>query len=77
VRAYLLAIGLATFFVGLPLLFAGYVRIGCTVSQSGGSTVYSNCGGANDLELIGAVLVVVAGVFLAASFVPNDQSRYK
>jgi hypothetical protein len=76
-RAYLVALGLTALFIGLPLFFAGYVRIGCTVSTSGGSTTFSNCGGADSLELIGAVLVVVALVFFAASFVPNDQSRYK
>jgi hypothetical protein len=77
VRAYLLALGLTTFFVGLPLLFAGYVRIGCAVSQSDGSTVYSNCGGANGLELVGGALIIVALFFFVASFVPNNQSRYK
>jgi hypothetical protein len=76
-RAYLVALGLATFFVGLPLLFAGYVHIGCSMTQSGGSTMYSNCGGANGLELAGGILVVVGLIFFAASFVPNNQSRYK
>ena len=76
-RAYLVAFGLTTLIVGLPLLFAGYVHVGCSVSTSGGSAVYTNCGGADALELGGAVLVIIAFIFFAASFVPNDQSRYK
>jgi hypothetical protein len=77
VRAYLVALGLATLFVGLPLLLAGYVRIGCTVSTAGGGTAYSNCGGADALEFIGAALAVVALIFFAASFVPTERTSYK
>jgi predicted MFS family arabinose efflux permease len=77
VRAYFVALGLATLFVGLPLLIAGYVRVGCTVNSSGGTPVYTNCGGADALEFVGAILVVIAVLFVAASFVPNDRSRYK
>jgi hypothetical protein len=76
-RAYLVAFGLTALFIGLPLLFAGYVRVGCTVTMMGGNAVYSNCGGANALELAGGVLVVAALIFFAASFVPSEQSRYK
>jgi hypothetical protein len=75
-RAYLLAFALTAFFLGLPLFFAGYVHIGCTVSTEGGQTTFSNCSGANSLEFGGAVLLVAAVVLLVASFVPNDQSRY-
>ena len=76
-RAYLLALALTSFFLGLPLFFAGYVHIGCTVSTSGGQAVFTNCSGANSLEFGGAVLMVAAILLLAASFVPNEQSRYK
>jgi len=75
--AYLLAFALTAVILGLPLFFAGYVHIGCTVSTSGGQTEFSNCSGANSLEFGGAVLVVAALVLFAASFVPNDKSRYK
>jgi hypothetical protein len=73
-RAYFVAIGLAVLFVGLPLLLAGYVRIGCTVTMSGAGTSYSNCGGADALEFIGAALTVIALIFFAASFVPTDRT---
>jgi hypothetical protein len=76
-RAYLVAFGLTTLIIGLPLFFAGYVHVGCSVSSSGGTTMYSNCGGANELELGGGILIVAAVIFFAASFIPNDQSRYK
>jgi hypothetical protein len=76
-RAYFIALGLTTLFLGIPLLFAGEVRIGCTVSTQGGSTTYSNCGGADELVLGGEILVVAGIIFFAASFIPNDQSRYK
>ncbi|MCI4321655.1 MAG: hypothetical protein L3K18_02345 [Thermoplasmata archaeon] len=76
-RAYLLAMGLTALFLGLPLFFAGYVHIGCTVSTSEGTTQFSNCSGANSLEFGGGLLVVAALVLFGASFVPNEQSRYK
>jgi hypothetical protein len=76
-RAYLVALGLATLIVGLPLLFAGYVGVGCTAVGSGGNPSSSNCGGANALELIGGILVVVALIFFAASFVPTNKTSYK
>jgi hypothetical protein len=73
-RAYLVALGLATFFVGLPVLFAGYVGIGCSTTEAGGATTYSNCGGASGLELAGAVLIVLALIFFVAAFVPVGRS---
>jgi hypothetical protein len=76
-RAYLIALGLTTLIIGLPLTLAGYEHVGCTVTDSGGDTNYSNCGGAADLEWGGIVLIVAAVIFFAASFVPNEQSRYK
>ena len=45
--------------------------------MTGGNAFYSDCGGADALELGGAILVVLAVIFFAASFVPSDQSRYK
>jgi hypothetical protein len=69
-RGYFVALGLTTLFLGLPILFAGYVGIGCSMTTSAGSTVLSNCGGAAALELAGAVLILAALVFFAASFVP-------
>jgi hypothetical protein len=76
-RAYLVALGLTTLILGLPLLLAGEVRIGCTVTDQGSNTIYSNCGGADELELAGAVLIVAAACLLLGSLVPNEQSRYK
>lgn len=76
-RAYLVAIGLVALVLGLPLLLAGYVRIGCTVASSGGSTTYSNCGGADALEWAGAILLVAAALLFGASFVPVHKSEYK
>jgi hypothetical protein len=77
VRAYLLAFGLTALIIGLPILFAGSVGIGCTVTDHGTSTVYSNCGGAQSLELIGEILIVLAVIFFVGSFVPNSDNRYK
>ncbi|MCI4327785.1 MAG: hypothetical protein L3K16_09195 [Thermoplasmata archaeon] len=75
-RAYLIAIGLTALILGLPLLLAGEVGIGCTVTNHGGTTVYSDCGGAQSLIFGGAVLIIAAVVCIIASFVPNTQSRY-
>jgi hypothetical protein len=77
VRAYLIALGLTALVIGLPLLLAGEVGIGCTVTQHGGTTVYSSCGGAQSLVLGGAILVVAAAILIAASFVPSTGSQYK
>ncbi|HEV8050768.1 MAG TPA: hypothetical protein VGP88_09285 [Thermoplasmata archaeon] len=76
-RAYLIAFGLTALIIGLPLLLAGEVGIGCTVTQHGGSTTYSDCGGAQSLIFGGVVLIVAAAILIAASFIPNDRSRYK
>ncbi|HXQ48905.1 MAG TPA: hypothetical protein VN842_03910 [Thermoplasmata archaeon] len=69
-RAYLIAFGLTALIIGLPLLVAGEVGIGCTVTQQNGATVYSDCGGAQALVLGGTVLIVAAAIFFAGSFVP-------
>jgi hypothetical protein len=76
-RAYLVALGLTALILGVPLFFAGYVHVGCTVSGPSSNPVFTDCSGANNLELGGVILIVAAVVFFAASFVPNDQSRYK
>jgi hypothetical protein len=77
VRAYLLAFGLATIALGLFLLFAGYVHIGCTVGGTANDPVFSNCGGATDLEIAGAVLTTAAVLMFAAGAVPESTSRVK
>jgi hypothetical protein len=76
-RAYFIAIGLTALIIGVPLWFAGYEHIGCSVQTVGGMNVFTNCGGANDLVLGGAILALVGVVCLGLSFIPNDQSRYK
>jgi hypothetical protein len=75
VRAYLLAFGLTALVIGLPLLLMGEVGIGCTVTNHGGATVYSDCGGAQALVLGGEVLLVAAVVFLIGAFVPTARSQ--
>jgi hypothetical protein len=77
VRAYLLAFGLATIVLGLFLLFAGSVNIGCTVGGTSANPTFSNCAGAFDLELVGAVLTVAAVLMFAGIFVPERRSSYK
>jgi hypothetical protein len=77
VRVYLVAIGLATILLGLFLLFAGYVHIGCTVGGSRANPTFSNCSGATDLEIAGAVLTIAAVLMFVGSFVPDSSSRYK
>jgi hypothetical protein len=75
VRAYLLAIGLTTVMLGVFALFAGYVRIGCTVGGTGMNPTFSNCGGATDLEVAGVVLIIAAVVmFIGASIPPKYSS---
>jgi len=76
-RAYLVALGITALVLGLPLLFAGEVGIGCTVTTHGGSTTYSDCSGAQTLVLGGGLLVLAGVIFFAGSFVPNAESRYK
>jgi hypothetical protein len=68
-RTFLIALGLATILLGLFLLFAGYVGVGCSV---GGTTV-SNCGADAELEIGGALLTVVAILMFAGALVPERQ----
>jgi hypothetical protein len=77
VRAYLLAFGLVSIMLGVFLLFAGYVHIGCTVGGTSTNPIFSNCGGATGLEIGGAILTVMALLFFVGSFVPESSSRYK
>ena len=76
-RAYLLAFGLVTIMLGLFALFAGYVHIGCTVGGTSSNPTFSNCGGATDLEITGAVLTIAAVLMFIGSLVPDSTSRYK
>jgi len=75
VRTFLIALGLATIVLGLFLLFAGYVHIGCTVGGSSSDPTFSNCGGATDLEIAGAVLTIAAVLMFVGSLVPYTDSR--
>jgi predicted anti-sigma-YlaC factor YlaD len=77
VRAFLLALGLATILLGVFLLFAGYVGIGCSVGGTSSNPVLSNCGGAIELEIGGAVTIVAAIMMFAGSLVPDSSARYK
>jgi hypothetical protein len=77
VRAYFLAFGLVTVMLGAFLLFAGYVRIGCTVTGTMSNPTFTNCGGAADLEFGGAVLLIFAAIMFIAMMVPDSTSRYK
>ncbi len=76
-RAYLLALGLAIIVLGLFLLFAGYVGVGCSVGGTHSNPTFSNCGGAMDLEVGGGILTGVAVLLFVGSFVPDSSSRYK
>jgi predicted anti-sigma-YlaC factor YlaD len=76
-RSYLLAFGLVALMLGLFLLFAGYVRIGCSVGGSSSNPTFTNCNGATELEEAGAVLTLVAVVLFAGALVPGRESRYK
>ena len=76
-RAYLLAFGLTTIMLGAFALFAGYVRIGCTIGGTSANPVFSNCGGATDLEIAGVVLIIAAVLMFAGSFVPEHSSGYQ
>jgi cytochrome c biogenesis factor len=77
VRSYLLAFGLTTIVIGVFLLFAGYVHIGCTVGGTSSNPTFSNCSGATDLEIGGVILTVAAVLMLLGSLVPDSSSRYK
>jgi hypothetical protein len=77
VRAYLLAFGLVALILGLFLLFAGYVHIGCTVGGTSSNPSFSSCGGATDLEIGGGILTVAAILMFIGSLVPDETSRYK
>jgi hypothetical protein len=70
-RTFLLALGLSTVLVGLVLLFAGYVGVGCSVGGTASNPTLSDCAGAAQLELIGAAITVVAVLMLVGSFVPE------
>jgi hypothetical protein len=76
-RAYLVAFGLTLLVMGLFLLFAGYVHIGCDVGGTSTNPIFSNCSGATDLEIAGAVLTIAAGALFVGSLVPDQTSRYK
>jgi uncharacterized membrane protein len=76
-RAYLVAIGLTVLVIGLFLLFAGYVHIGCDVGGTSTNPTFTNCGGATDLEFGGIVLIIAATAMFAGSLVPDKTSRYK
>ncbi|MGA8663960.1 MAG: hypothetical protein WB809_02675 [Thermoplasmata archaeon] len=72
-----MALGLTTVVLGLFLLFAGCVHIGCSIGGSASNPSLTNCDGATDLEFAGIALIVVAVVRFAGSFVPDSSSRYK
>lgn len=76
-RTYLLALGLATIVLGLFLLLAGYVGIGCTVGGTRSNPTLSNCGAAIELEAGGGVMIVAAILMFAGSVVPDSSSRYQ
>ena len=63
--------------LGLFLLFAGYVHIGCTVGGSSANPTFTDCGGATDLEIVGGILTLVAVVLFVGALVPDSSSRYK
>ncbi|MCI4323463.1 MAG: hypothetical protein L3K03_05510 [Thermoplasmata archaeon] len=70
-RAYLLALGLTTLMIGGFLWFAGSVNIGCSVGGTSSAPTFSNCGGATDLVIVGAVLTILAVVMIIGTFVPR------
>ncbi|MGD0257741.1 MAG: hypothetical protein ABSB90_07685 [Thermoplasmata archaeon] len=76
-RSYLLAFGLVAIMLGLFLLFAGFVRIGCTVGGTNSTPTFTSCNGATELEEAGGVLTVVAVALFAGALVPDQTSRYK
>lgn len=76
-RAYLLAFGLVAIVLGLFLLFAGYVGVGCSVGGTGANPTLSNCGAAGALEFGGAILTVAAIVLFVGAAVPERTAAYK
>ena len=76
-KAYLLALGLATVLLGLFFLFAGYVHIGCTVGGTSSNPTFSNCSGATDLEIGGVAMTIAAAVMFLGGLVPDSSARYK
>ncbi|MCI4342973.1 MAG: hypothetical protein L3J92_02490 [Thermoplasmata archaeon] len=76
-RSYLLAFGLVAIMLGLFLLFAGFVRIGCSVGGPSSDPTFSDCKGATELEEAGTVLTVVAVILFAGALVPSSESRCK
>lgn len=76
-RANFLAFGLVAILLGLFLLFAGLVHIGCSVGGSSTNPTFTNCNGAVELEEAGVGLCVLAVVLFAASLVPDRSARYK
>jgi uncharacterized membrane protein YadS len=72
-RTFWLALGLATILLGLFLLFAGYVGVGCSVGGSSANPTLSNCGAASELEVAGAILTVVAVLMFVGAFVPERE----
>lgn len=76
-RSYLVAFGLVALILGLFLLFAAYVHIGCTVAGPSSNLTLSSCGGATDLEIGGVVLTVAAILMFIGSLVPDKTSRSK
>jgi SNF family Na+-dependent transporter len=77
VRAYLIAFGLTALVIGLPLLLSGEVGIGCTVTNHGGTTTYSDCAGAHSLIVAGEIGVVAAVVLFIAAVIPSNRSQSK
>lgn len=76
-RAGLLAFGLATIVLGLFLLFAGYVHIGCTVGGTATNPTFSNCSRATDLEIGEVILTIAAALMFVGGFVPESSSHDK
>ena len=76
-RSHLLAFGLVALVLGLFLLFAGYMGVGCSVGGTSANPTLSNCGGATDLEIGGGILTILALLLVIGSLVPNSSSRYR
>ena len=76
-RSSLLAFGLVALMLGLFLLFAGYVRIGCRVGGSNSNPTFTNCNGATELEEAGVVSTVVGVLRFAVALAPDSRARYK
>ncbi|MGC2289329.1 MAG: hypothetical protein WA688_05670 [Thermoplasmata archaeon] len=76
-RGYLTAFGLVAIVLGVFLLFAGYVHIGCTIGGTSSNPTFSDCGGATDLEIAGVVLTLAAIVLFIGSLLPYSGSAEK